>query len=159
MPTVPPDQTFWIVDKDAPRGAPARATGLPRSGCPRGGNTVFATASAPAALPITPGRLRGRFDSSIATATCWPAPAAPQGPEDAAEVQRLFSARPEELTPARPDPASVRSCGQRPICTLRPCCTPRTRTSIERFSGWFEETEVLASSYSIPHSAGYLVRG
>lgn len=172
MPTVPsPNQTFWIVDReDAPRGALARATGLPaeRMVLGRPGDTVFATASAPAALLITP---RGDFEAELdfvhrhRDLLAGARRVFLADPEDAAEVQRLFSARPEELTQARPDPRALRALVRSTAAhrNAAPLAARHERERVmERFSGWFEETEMPGLLRALDPALGrlpLLVRG
>ena len=172
MPTVPsPNQTFWIVDReDAPRGALARATGLPaeRLVLGRPGDTVFATASAPAALLITP---RGDFEAELdfvhrhRNLLAGARRVFLADPEDAAEVERLFSARPEELTPARLDARALRALVRSAAAhrNAAPLAARHERERVtERFSGWFEETEVPGLPRALDPALGrlpLLVRG
>lgn len=152
MPTEPPaNQTCWIIDREAvPRRALARATGLPAArltvGAPR--DAVFADASAPAAIVITP---RGDFEAELDFVHRHRAVLASArrlflaSPDDAPEVRRLFSAREDELASEPPDPRALRALIRRAAAhrNAAPLTARHERDRVaERFSAWFGALEL-----------------
>lgn len=152
MPTEPSsNQICWILDREAaPRRALARATGLPadrlRVGAP--GDAVFAGATAPVAIVIVP---RGDFEEELdfihrhrdALASARRLFLA--SPDDATEIQRLFSAREDEIADERPDPHALRALIRSAAAhrNAAPLAARHERDRItERFSSWFGALDV-----------------